>query len=144
MSSAEIAIRSCGVEGLAGIGPEEWLGEDGIEVVNEIGQPLLEGLYGWKRSPLQGPSSPDAEPDLYLIEPRGMARGVDEAKAMVRGFQEGLAGRHRGENTGLALGPEVIVNAATLGDEPDQGGRLVGVELIGDKDPTPLFEIRAT
>lgn len=65
-----------------------------------------------------------------------MARGVDEANAVVGGFQEGFAGRHRGEDTGLALGPEVLANAATLGYKLDQRDGLVGIELVEDEDPT--------
>lgn len=67
MSSAEIPIQSCGVKRLAGVGPAEWLGEDSIEVVDEIGQPLLEGVDRRKGSPLEGSSSEDAKPDLYLV-----------------------------------------------------------------------------
>ena len=67
-----------------------------------------------------------------------MARGVDEANAMIPSFEEDLAGGHGLEDTALALGPEVVVNAAAFGDEVDQRGGFVGVELVEDEDPSGL------
>jgi len=39
---------SCSPKWLPGVGPSEWLGENGIEVVDELNQPLLERLQGGK------------------------------------------------------------------------------------------------
>ena len=44
MTSAGIAIRSRGPQGPTGVGPAEGLGEDGVEVLDEVDEPFLKGL----------------------------------------------------------------------------------------------------
>jgi len=50
--------------------------------------------------------------------------------------EEGGAGRHRVQDARLALDAEIVGQAAAGGDESDQGFGLVGVEVVGEEEPT--------
>ena len=64
--------------------------------------------------------------------------GVDEADPMRRILQERAARWLRLEDTGLAFDAEIFLNAATLGHPFDEGGRALGIELIGHQYPTRI------
>ena len=95
-----------GLKWLAGVGPSERLGQNGVEIIDEVDQPLLQGLQGNERAALQGAAREDTEPDLDLVEPGRMPRRVDEADSVTLVFEELLSVRHRLEDATLSLDPE--------------------------------------
>src|SRR5881227_919139 len=63
----------------------------------------------------------DGEPDLDLVEPGAVVRGVVEDDAMGRIAEEGGAGGARGEDASLALDAQVeVAQARQLGDPAHQ------------------------
>ena len=68
-----------------------------------------------------------------------MPRGVDESNPVVLILEEFLASRHRLQDAVLALDAEqFVLNAASLGNETHQCLGLVRVELVKNKDPSPI------
>lgn len=65
-----------------------------------------------------------------------MLGGVDEPDAVGLVLQERLAGSHVAQDAGLAFPAQVVRDAAQFGDQLDQPGGLVGVELIHDEHPS--------
>ncbi len=63
---------------------------------------------------------------------------VDHAKAMGRVREKGGPCLHRGQMATFALDPEILLDATLRGDQAHQRFGLMGVELIGDKDPSRL------
>ena len=101
MTSAGMAIRSCHPEGLAGVGPPKRLGEDFIEVPDEVEHPLLQIVKGREGRPLQRASDQDAEPGLHPVEPRRVPRRVDEPDPMAAFLQELLLSEPAGPSSSL-------------------------------------------
>lgn len=135
MTSAGIVIRSFRAQRLACVGPAKRLGQDGVEVLDEVREALLERLQRIKGASFERSTREDAEPDLHLIQPGCMTRCVNKADSVSRCFEERLAGLHASENTAFTLHSEVIIDAASLRHEPDEPLGLVGVELVCDEDP---------
>ena len=98
MAAAKETILSRGPQWLARIGPSKGLGEDGVEVLDEVDQPAFERFKRFEGRPPERTAGQDAEPDLDLVQPGRVPRGVDEANPVVRGFEEALAGLHALEN----------------------------------------------
>ncbi len=67
-----------------------------------------------------------------------MFRCVDHAKAMARVGEKGGPGLHRGQMATFALDPEILLDATLRSDQAHQRFGLMGVELVGDKDPSCL------
>ena len=84
---------------------------------------------------LQEPTDQNTKPDLDLVEPGAVPRGVDEPDTMGWIGQELFATRHRLEDSVLALLAEVVRDSASSGYQFDQRCGLVCIELIDDKDP---------
>ena len=49
--------------------------------------------------------------------------------------EKGCARAHAGEIATFAFDAQILLDAALHSDQTHQGFRLMGVELIGDKDP---------
>ena len=77
----------------------------------------------------------DAEPDLDLVEPGTVLGGVDKTDAVGGILEKGGAGGHALEDAGLAFAPQIGLAVTSGGDERDQAGGLVGIQLVGDENP---------
>ena len=95
-------------------------------------------VLGGKVAPLDHLPDEDAQPNLHLIAPRGMGGHVQELNAMGRVAQEGGAPHHGLEDAVLAFCAQVVGQLALLGHQPHQCFGLVGVQLVGDKEPGSL------
>src|SRR5439155_9891788 len=58
---------------------------------------------------------------------------------MARVGEKGGPGLHRGQMATFALDPQILLNATLRGYQAHQRFGLMGVELIGDKDPSGLW-----
>ena len=68
-----------------------------------------------------------------------MPGSVDEANAMAGVGEKGGARAHAGEMTAFAFDAQVLLDATLRGHQAYQSLRLMGVELISDKDPGGLW-----
>ena len=93
---------------------------------------------GLKTGAFEQAPDQDTKPNLHLIEPGTMLGGVDEADAMAGVGEEVGAGFHGLENTAFVFDPEIDLDALVLRDPLDQGGRLMGIEVIDDKQPLTI------
>src|SRR5579859_869628 len=134
MTSAEVVIRSC-TKRSPRVRPTEWLREDIVEVVDEPDGARAQVLERGKAGALQQAAREDGEPDLDLVQPRAVARCVDEANPVTRVFEERSARVLRLEDAGLALCAEVALDAAPMRHEFDERCGTVRVELVRDEDP---------
>src|SRR4051812_43121023 len=60
---------------------------------------------------------------------------VDKANTVAGIGEKGRTRCHRGEMSTFAFDAQFLLDAAVLGDQIHQRLRLMGVELIGDKNP---------
>ncbi len=67
-----------------------------------------------------------------------VSRSVDEANAMAFVGEKGRAGTHAGEMAAFAFDAQVLLDATLLCYQAHQRFGLMGIELIGDKDPADL------
>jgi hypothetical protein len=67
-----------------------------------------------------------------------VSRSVDEANAMAFVGEKGRAGTHAGEMAAFAFDAQVLLDATLLCYQAHQRFGLMGIELIGDKDPAGL------
>src|SRR4051794_24637202 len=137
MCTAEVPIRSC-PKWPPRVGPTERFREHVVEVVDELRRAGAQVLERDEAGPLEQAPRQDGEPDFDLVQPRAVARRVDEANPVGRVLQELPAGLLRLEDAGLALGAELILDTAPTSNELDERCGTVRVELIGDEDPTRL------
>src|SRR6266545_5621078 len=135
MSSADVSIRSC-PKRPARVGPAERLGENIVEVVDELRRAQAQVLERREAGALEQATCQDGEPNFDLVQPRAVARCVDEANPVSWVFQKCSARLLRLEDADLALGAELITDTAATGDELDKRCGTVCVELIGDEDPS--------
>src|SRR6266545_2006734 len=135
MSSAEVPIRVSDRERPSGIGPAKRLAEDVVEVLDEIEHARSQIFKRSKAGTLEKAASQDGEPDLDLVEPRAVAGGIDESNSVGGVLQEGLTRLLRLEDALLALEAELLLDAAAFGDQLNQRGGSVGIELVGHEDP---------
>ncbi len=77
----------------------------------------------------------NAEPDLNLVEPGTVSGGIHEANAMAGIGEKGGARTHAGEVAAFAFDAQILLGATLGSHQAHQCLRLMGVELIGDKDP---------
>jgi len=68
-----------------------------------------------------------------------MCGGVDKANAMAGIGEKGGTGTHGRQVAAFAFDAEIILDAALLSHQTYQALRLMGIELIGDKDPDGLW-----
>ena len=68
-----------------------------------------------------------------------MPGSVDEAKAMAGVGEKGGARAHAGEMTAFAFDAQLLLDATLLSHQAHQRLGLVGIELIGDKDPAGFW-----
>src|SRR6266498_891924 len=132
MSSADVSIRSC-PKRPARVGPAERLGENIVEVVDELRRAQAQVLERREAGALEQATCQDGEPNFDLVQPRAVARCVDEANPVSWVFQKCSARLLRLEDADLALGAELIPDTAATGDELDKRCGTVCVELIGDE-----------
>src|ERR671917_2321075 len=81
---AEKFVYTSSRQRLACIGPLERLGHSSIEVLDEVDQRLMQLLDGIETGAFEQAPNQDAKPNLDLIEPGGMLRGIDKADPVVR------------------------------------------------------------
>src|SRR5437588_11072188 len=84
-------------EWLAGHGPLERLGKGAVEVGDEGFDARLQVVLGGEAGAAQQLAHEDGEPDLDLVEPRGMLGREVKADAVAGVAQERLAADHRGQ-----------------------------------------------
>ena len=58
---------------------------------------------------------------------------------MARVGEKGGTRLHGGEMTAFAFDAQVLLDATLLRDQAHQGLRLMGIEVIGDEDPSGLW-----
>src|ERR1700681_1091196 len=119
MCSAEVPIRSRPKRPTR-VGPTEWLREHVVEVVDELRDAGAQVLEGGEAGALEQAPRQDGEPDFDLVQPRAVARRVDEANPVGRVLQKLPARLLRLEDAGLALGAELILNTAPTSNELDE------------------------
>ncbi len=134
MCSAEISIRSCSKRP-SRVGPAERLGENVVEVVDELQHARAQVFERSEARALEQATRQDGEPDFDLVQPGAVARCVDEANPVGRVLEKRAARLLRLEDAGLELGAELVLDAAPTGHKFDERGGTVCVELIGDEDP---------
>ncbi len=81
----------------------------------------------------------DGEPDLNLVEPGAVSGSVDETDAMSGVAEKGGARAHASEMTAFAFDAQILLDATLLSHQTHQCFGLMGVELVGDKDPGGLW-----
>src|SRR5262249_42713347 len=113
----------------------ERLAEDPVEVLDERARFRAQIVKRGEARPLEETAGQDREPNLDLVEPRAVTWCVDESNAVGAGLQKFPTGLLRLENALLALDAKVILNATALGDQFDQLGRAVRVELVHHEEP---------
>src|SRR5574337_58742 len=68
-----------------------------------------------------------------------MFGGVDKANTMVGIGEKGGTSAHGRQVTAFAFDAEIVLDAALLSHQTHQALRLMGIKLIGDKDPDRLW-----
>src|SRR5579863_2385071 len=106
-----------------------------IVIGNECEDTLAQMSHGCPTSASQQTSNKNTEPDLNLVEPRAVSRRIDEANTMGRIRKKGGPRFHRGENPAFAFATPVLSDAALLSYQTNQRFRLMGDELISEKEP---------
>src|SRR5262245_41738388 len=81
-------LRGLDFEHLAGEGPAKRLGPNLVEVVDEVEDLGAQVLLGGKAASADNAADQDTEPNLNLIQPRGVLGGVNKADAMAGVGQE--------------------------------------------------------
>src|SRR5580693_3630655 len=97
--------------------PAERLRHRCIEVGDEALDPLLEVLLRGEVTAAEEFADQDREPDLDLVEPGGVLGREMESDAVSGVAEERLTCCHRLEDAGFSLLPEVLVDAAEVGNE---------------------------
>ena len=94
--------------------PAERLSEHVVEVRDELRRAGAQILERSEAGALEQAPRQDGEPDLDLVQPRTVARRVDEANPVGRVLQKRPARLLRLEDAGLALGAELILDTSAL------------------------------
>src|SRR5687768_9598349 len=81
---AEKFVYTSSRQRLACIGPLERLRHSSIEVLDEVDQCLTQLLDGVETGAFEQAPNQDTKPNLDLIEPGGMLRGIDKADPVAR------------------------------------------------------------
>ena len=81
---AEKFVYTSSRQRFACIGPLKRLGHSSIEVLDEVNQRLMQLLDGVETGAFEQAPHQDAKPNLDLIEPGGMLRGIDQAEPVAR------------------------------------------------------------
>ncbi len=129
------AARVLGRQRPTGVSPFERLGQGAIEIGDEVQDALLQVVHRGEVATLQQTPHQNAEPELDLVQPRSVDRRVHEPDGVHRVLQEGGARLHGFQDAGFALDPQVYGQVTALGDQANQGFRLMDVQLIYDEDP---------
>src|SRR5258708_30334451 len=95
-------------------------------------------LHGEATEPAKQATHEDREPDRNLVEPGTVSGSVHETNAMARVREKGSAGAQAGEMATFAFDAQVLLDVTLRSDQAHQRFGLMGVELIGDKDPGRL------
>ena len=106
-----------------------------IEVGNECQDPFTQVSHRRPTRTSEQAANQDAEPDLNLVEPGTVSGSIHEANAMSRIGEKGCAGAHAGKMTTFAFDAQVFLYVTLRSDQTHQRFRLMGVELISEKDP---------
>ena len=105
-------------------------------VVSNKGQDALAQLRdGDPTGTCQQAAHQNAEPDLNLVEPGTVSGSINEANAMACVGEKGGTRAHAGEMTAFAFAAQILLDATLGSHQAHQRFGLMGVELIGDKDP---------
>src|SRR5258708_8401936 len=108
----------------------------GVVVVGNKGQDAgAQLLHGEATESGKQATDEDAEPDLNLVEPGTVSGSIHEANAMSRVGEKGGARAHAGEMTTFAFDAQVFLYFTLRSYQTHQRFRLMGVQLISDKDP---------
>ena len=106
-----------------------------IVVGNKGQDALAQLLHGDPTGTCQQAAHQNAEPDFNLVEPGTMSGGRHEANTMARIGEKGGTGAHAGEMTAFAFDAQRLLDPTLRCHQAHQCFGLMGVELIGDKDP---------
>src|SRR5512133_4390589 len=68
-----------------------------------------------------------------------MSGSVDEANAMAGVGEKGGPRAHASQVAAFAFDAQIVLDAALLSHQAHQALRLMGIELIGDKEPDGLW-----
>ncbi len=108
----------------------------GAIVVSNKGQDAgAQLLHGEATESRKQATDQDAEPDLNLVEPGTVSGSIHEANAMSRVGEKGCARTHAGEMATFAFAAQIFLYITLRSYQTHQGFRLMGVQLISDKDP---------
>jgi len=102
------------------VGPLEGLGHGAVEIFDERQHLASEVLNGAEVAATEEFANQDAEPDLHLIHPRGMLRGVVEDDRMAGLSQERRARGSRAQDATDVFDPEVLSDPVLVGDVAHQ------------------------
>ena len=134
MCSAEVPIRSR-PKRPPRVGPTKRFGEHIVEVVDKRRRAGAQIFERGEAGAFEQTSRQDREPDFDLVQPRAVARCIDEANPVGRVLEECPPCLLRLQDAGVALGAELILDPAATGNQLDERCGTVRVELIGDEDP---------
>ena len=108
----------------------------GTIVVRNIGQDAgAQLLHREATESRKQATDEDAEPDLNLVEPGAVSGSIHEANAMSGVGEKGCTGAHAGERATFAFDTQLLLDITLRSDQAHQCFRLMGVELISNKDP---------
>src|SRR5271157_5400854 len=122
----------------AGVRPPEWFSKYTIEILDKLQQLLTQVVHRVERP------TPDYLPHnhpkhhLDLVQPRTVLRCVNETNAVVRVRQELSAARLRLQHPAHTLLPQVRLDPASLGHQPNQALRAVDVQIVHHEHPVGL------
>src|SRR3954465_3286713 len=110
---------------LYGVEPADGLGHRPVEVVDERQDPRLQLLGRTEAGAAEQLPHQDAEPDLDLIEPRGVLGRVDEPDSVARIGEEGRPALPRLQHPALSFLAQILLNPTALSHPPHQALRLM-------------------
>ena len=116
------------MERLLSIGPFKGFGHCSIEILDKSQHASLQILHRGETGTPQELPHQNTEPQLNLVHPRRVFRGVVEHDAMRGISQKRRTRTHRPENATRALVPQVVGNLVVLGDQAHQACGLMNVQ----------------
>lgn len=117
------------------IGPAEGFGHRAVVVSDkgiDLGREIVDREEGAPPEELTGE---DTEPDLNLIHPGGVRRGVMEDGLMRGVAQESRTTAHRLQHAAFAFDAKMLGDPFVLGNEADKRLRLMHIEVVEHQVP---------
>ena len=119
-----------GTERLALVGPLERLGHGAVEVRDERQHLVSQIINRGEVAAAQEFAHQDTQPNLDLVQPRRVFRGVVEDDFVRLLHQEGSTCRHRLQDATLLFDAQVFRNSRDLGHVAHQAFGAVRVQVI--------------